>query len=59
MFNNTLKKLEILAGPGGRGGRGMIANGYGFLYGDDENILKSDTDDRVNTLNYTELYKLK
>lgn len=29
----------------------MIADGYGFLYGDGENILKFDIDDRVNTLN--------
>lgn len=37
----------------------MIANGYGFLYGDDENILKFDIDDIVYTLNYTELYKMR
>ena len=40
----------------------MIANGYLFLFGGDENVLKLDSGDSCTTLNIlkaTELYSLK
>lgn len=37
----------------------MMAHGYGFLYGDDENVLKFDIDDIVNTLNLHWIVQIK